>query len=148
MLVDTAKVVCASVYLEHTALAIPSPIAPGRIVLLHLNPLSFQWYLRVSPLPPVLTTHLLDTIWTQLPCDVVRRLSETELGNLDVFGLSPGGGWDPLRSEGLHIVDSVIAGIGKELSNQVEANVVSNVGGRCEGKHVSVAMVSRVRGRV
>ena len=145
VLVDAAKEKGTAMDVEHTALAFSAALLSCIVVLAHLDPLGFERDLWVAPFPPGRTSDLLDSVGPKLSLEVLGRSFDGRGGYVNDFGADPSGAGDPLGGEGLEVVDGLGCGVGQELADQVETNIVGDMSGRSPSTGFSIKVLGPVR---
>ena len=101
---------------------------PLFIITAHLNPISPERGAWSAPLPPRLSSEQLDSFRAELLSQSKSCLFDCGLRDGQVLGSDPGGRGYPLRGESLDILDGMMRGIDEELANEMQRDVVGNVG--------------------
>lgn len=111
MLIHTSKEIGTTMHIQHHPLPTVPRLLPLMIVRSHLNPFCSQLTPRSSPLPPRLSSNLLDPIWTQLVLYSIRSSLNEVLTDFGFVYFDPVGMRDPLGCEALNIFDCVVGGV-------------------------------------
>lgn len=127
VLIHTPEIVRATMNVEHYSLTSLLRSLPSLMVGLHLDPLRPQAASIPTPLPPLASSNFIDAFVAQLRNDGLSGTIDSFLRHLHLLCSNPMGAWDPLRCEGLDVLDCVIGGIVEEASNQLKAFVVRYV---------------------
>lgn len=117
MFIYASKKIGTTVYIQHDSLAIVIACFPLSIIPPHFNPFSLQCTPISSPLPPLLTSHLVHTMMSQLSNERICSLRYGILRYSDFVSLDIAWAWYPLRGEALEIFDCVVRGMEEELTN-------------------------------
>ncbi|KAL8974612.1 MAG: hypothetical protein Q9197_001151 [Variospora fuerteventurae] len=112
---------------EHYSLASLLRSLPSLMVGFHLDPLRPQAASIPTPLPPLASSNFIDAFVAQLRNDGLGGAIDSFLRYLHLLCSNPMGAWNPLRCEGLDVLDCVIGGIVEKASNQLKSFVVRYV---------------------
>ena len=127
MLIHTPKEVRTAMHIQHDSLPFISRLLPLFIVRSHLDPFCLQFAPWSAPLPPELSSNLLNAMMAQLLLYVLCAFRDVFLGDLDLVQLHPARVRNPLRGEALDFLDGVVGGIEEKLLNQMETFVVGDM---------------------
>jgi hypothetical protein len=141
MLINATKVVRASVDIHHDAPRLAPFLLSLVSIRAHLNPFSIEGGLWFPPLPPLLSTNLLDAVGTQLLLQRFGGARQMVLGNGNIFDFNPLRMRHPLRSESLKFFDSMVRCILQEGSDQVESFIVREMRGWTLSKRFSIEIL-------
>jgi hypothetical protein len=110
------------------------------VVGLHLDPLGAQRALGLAPLPPAPAADLPDAVRAELRLECGGRAGELVLRDLDLLDPDPAGVRDPLRGEGLQLLDGVVRGESEEGLDQVKTLIVGEMRSRSlsEGSAIQI----------
>ena len=141
MLVNATKVVRASMDIHHDAPRLAPFLLSLVSIRAHLNPFSVEGGLWFPPLPPLLSTNLLDTVGTQLLLQRFGSARQMVLGNGNIFDFDPLRMRYPLRCESLKFLNSMMRCILEEGSDQVESFIVGEMRGWALSKRFSIEIL-------
>lgn len=145
MLVHAAEEVRAAMHIQHDAIALRYSQLFARImVLAHLYPLRLHRRAVPPPLPPVLPADCFDATWAKLRADEFSRSRELRIAYIGHFHVHPVRYWDPLRREGLQLVDGVQGRVVQEAPDELEALVVGDVCGGLLCKWSAIEVVGEI----
>lgn len=91
MKIHAAKVICTSMDIQDNALRLFARCLAVIVVLSHLDPFGFEGYLWATPLPPCLSTDLVESVVAQLSLYNCSRFLEVYFRNGEFVELNPGG---------------------------------------------------------
>lgn len=129
--VHTSKEIRSSVDIEHNLLPGVVVLFPLVVVRAHLNPFGVEGTgVRLSPLPPLASTDLPYALRAELGFEDTRGVLELVGRDGHLVDLDPLGMRNPLRGEGLDLLDRVMRDILEERPDQVESLIVGQVRGR------------------
>ena len=130
MLVHTPKEVCASVYVQHYALA--GIIGSLALVIVgpHLYPLGPETRVLFPPLPPLATAHGANAFIAQLFLQQCGGAVQVLRRDDKIVHLDPLRDGDPLGRKRLQLFDGVVGRVFEEASDQLKAFVIRDVRGR------------------
>ena len=124
MFIHAPKEVGPPVHVKHDAFRLCPRLFSFGMVPPHLDPFCLQRSIVSPPLPPMLSTYSINAMPAQLRSNSVCRFTQTLFGYLDLFDAHPARAGDPLRREGLDVLDSMMGGILEELADEFDAFVV------------------------
>lgn len=107
MLIDAAKEVGTSVYVQHDPFAGLSIPLPPAVVGTHLDPFGPEGAISLAPLPPLGAAHCADTLGPELLLDQGGCPERLRLWDVYLLDFYPLGMRNPLGCEGLEFFDGV-----------------------------------------
>jgi hypothetical protein len=141
VLVDTAKKVRSTMYIEHDSFPLlPTRFPPG-IVSSHLNPFCLQCTSLSPPLPPLLTPNLIHASVSKLSNDSVSRFRDAVFCYCGFLDFDPAGTGYPLRSETLNVLYGVVRSVSKELANEINTLMIRDMSCGLLPKSLSVKVL-------
>lgn len=143
MLVDAAKEVCASMNVQHDAVAALFVLLSQVVIGSHLDPLGLEIRLGLAPLPPLSAADLANAALAQLLSYQLGGAGEMFRCYLDGLNLDPLGMGNPLCGECLELFNGVMRGKFEERPNQVQTFVVRQVGRRPLFERLSIEILLR-----
>lgn len=124
VLVNAAKIISASVNVQHDASTRLARLLALVVVGPHLDPLGTEGGVWLAPLPPLGAANLADALGSQLLLEEGCGADDLVLRDLDLLDLDPLRMRDPLGREGLELLDRVVRCVEEEGPDEVEALVV------------------------
>jgi len=129
MLIHTPEIIRPAVDIQHTSCTVLTTQLSCSIIRPQLNPVRLQWCLDTAPLPPRWATYSLNACRSKLFLNVRGSSVDVVSRYRNIFCAYPVWCRHPLTGEGLNIFDCVVGAVDEELADEVEADVVGDVGG-------------------
>lgn len=145
MLVDATKEVGAAMYIEHNSFPLLAASGPFLEIPSHLNPFSLQCIALAPPLPPLLTTNLVNAMVAKLGNECIRSSRQSLLVDGDLVDFDPPRTRYPLGGEALDVFNSVLGGVGEEVTNQIDPFMVGYMSGRLLAKRLAIKVLQECK---
>ncbi len=118
MLIHTPKKVRPTVHIKHHPLPLVSSLFSFGVIAPHLDPFGLQYATVPAPLPPFISSNLVNPMMSQLGGESIRRLRNWFFWYSNLIYLNPPRVRHPLRGKTLNIFNSVERGIAEELADE------------------------------